>query len=176
MKTHTATLLLSVWLAGCALPGAKDATPTEEDVEHEAGQKVSLAALLQGLMPDIAGIDDVEVHGLQADSRRVVPGDAFLACGGLRAHGLQHLDQAIARGAAAVVWEPTEDAGLVAKIDSLPLPAVRLAGLRQKLGLVASRFYAEPSRDMHVIGVTGTDGKTSVTHFLAQALSTRRTT
>ena len=63
------------------------------------------------------------------------------------------------------------DTSLQAVADSLPVPALPVAGLGHKLGPIADRFYAHPTRDMQVIGVTGTDGKTSVTHFIAQALS-----
>ena len=132
---------------------------------------VTLRELLKGFTPASGEIPDIAVSGIQTDSRKLAPGDIFLACKGFSAHGLEFLQQALQRGAAAVVWEPVDDQALQAAVQQSPVPAVALAGLSHKLGIIAGRFYAGPSLDMHVIGVTGTDGKTSVTHFLAQAMS-----
>ncbi len=132
---------------------------------------LSLAWLLEGLYVD-GPLADVEISGLATDSRSVRPGDLFLASQGLQVHGLDHVEQALQQGAAAVVWEPVADPRINSIATSLALPAVAVAGLAQKTGVIADRFYAHPSRELHVIGVTGTDGKTSVSHFIAQALST----
>jgi len=134
---------------------------------------LSLAWLLEGLCIDGA-VADVEILGLATDSRSVRPGDLFLAGQGLRVHGLVHVEQALQRGALAVAWEPVADPHISSIAASLVLPAVAVAGLAQKTGVIADRFYAHPSRELHVIGVTGTDGKTSVSHFIAQALSTEQ--
>ena len=131
---------------------------------------VSLAALLEGLDAE-GSVVDTQVSGLATDSRSVRCGDVFLACQGQRVHGLTHVDQAIRRGAVAVVWEPASDARITDISGQLSVPSAAIAGLSQKLGVIADRFYAHPSQALHVIGVTGTDGKTSVTHFIAQALS-----
>ncbi|HHJ17089.1 MAG TPA: UDP-N-acetylmuramoyl-L-alanyl-D-glutamate--2,6-diaminopimelate ligase [Gammaproteobacteria bacterium] len=131
---------------------------------------VSLAGLLEGLSDD-AGLVDIAVTGLATDSRQVRRGDLFLACQGLQVHGLAYVDQAIERGAAAVLWEPVADDTINRIGTSLSVPALAVPGLMQKLGIIADRFHAGPSHQLHVIGVTGTDGKTSVTHFIAQALS-----
>ncbi len=131
---------------------------------------VSLAALLEGLGA-ARTMSDIQVSGLATDSRSVCPGDLFLACQGLRVHALAHAEQAIKQGAVAVVTESFSDPRLAEIAESLTVPLVLIAGLSQKLGLIADRFYAHPSKALHVIGVTGTDGKTSVTHFIAQALS-----
>jgi len=131
---------------------------------------VSLACLLEGLGVEERMVD-VQVSGLATDSRSVRCGDLFLACQGLQVHGLAHVDQAIRQGAVAVVWEPVSDAQISDIAGSLSVPAAAIAGLSQKLSIIADRFYAHPSESLHVIGVTGTDGKTTVTHFIAQALS-----
>lgn len=130
---------------------------------------VPLAHLLEGLVQ--AELPNIDIAGLAIDSRLVKSGDLFLACQGLQVHALSHAAQAVRQGAVAVVWEPVAGTVLEQQANSLAVPVVALAGLSQKLGLIADRFYARPSRQQHVIGVTGTDGKTSVTHFLAQALS-----
>lgn len=131
---------------------------------------ISLAWLLDGLCADPA-LANIEVASLATDSRTVQPGALFLAVQGLQVHGLRHVQQALQRGAAAVLWEPVEDAQLTRLAGSLAVPAVAVPGLGHKLGIIADRFYGQPTGEMHVIGVTGTDGKTSVTHFIAQALS-----
>jgi len=132
---------------------------------------VALASLLEGLCGDCT-VPDLVVSGLATDSRSVQPGDLFLAGQGLQVHGLEHVEQAVQRGAVAIAWEPVNEPGIDSMAAGLSIPAVAVAGLAQKAGFIADRFYAHPSRALHVIGVTGTDGKTSVSHFIAQALST----
>jgi UDP-N-acetylmuramoyl-L-alanyl-D-glutamate--2,6-diaminopimelate ligase len=130
---------------------------------------------LAGLLQDFCGPavrTDVKVTGLALDSRKVQAGDLFLAVAGTRTHGMQHARQAIALGAVAVAWEPVAgNAGLAEAAALLPAPVVMVPGLGQVVGLVADRFYGHPSRGLFVIGVTGTDGKTSCSHFIAQALN-----
>ncbi len=137
------------------------------------GQGVLLRELLAGLTDTV--VTDVAVQGLSADSRAVRAGDLFLACQGLRVHGLDHVGQALGQGAAAVVYDPEGCEQLDTVLAGIPVPAVAVRDLSQHLGVIADRFYARPSQHMHVIGVTGTDGKTSVTHFIAQALSSSGT-
>ena len=122
---------------------------------------------------DVRVAGEIGVNGLATDSRKVQAGDLFLAVAGSQTHGLQHARQAIALGAAAVAWEPVEgDAGLAETAALLTVPAVAVPNLGQRVGLIADRFYGHPSRGMFTIGVTGTDGKTSCSHFIAQALDT----
>ena len=87
---------------------------------------------------------------------------------GLRQHGLEHSSQAIANEAAALVWESSSEID----VESLPkeVPCLEVKDLQAKLGQICQRFYSNPSAHMNVIAVTGTDGKTSVTQFIAQAL------
>jgi UDP-N-acetylmuramoyl-L-alanyl-D-glutamate--2,6-diaminopimelate ligase len=131
---------------------------------------------LAGLLQDFCGPlvrTDVQVNGLALDSRKVQAGDLFLAVAGSRTHGLQHARQAVALGAVAVAWEPVAGNGALAEIAALlPAPVVAVPGLGQVVGLIADRFYGHPSRGLFMIGVTGTDGKTSCSHFIAQALNT----
>lgn len=129
---------------------------------------------LGGLLQDFCGPSvrrDVQVSGLALDSRKVQSGDLFLAVAGSRTHGLQHARQAIALGAVAVAWEPVAGNGSLAEAAALlPAPAVAIPGLGQVVGLIADRFYGHPSRGLFMVGVTGTDGKTSTSHFIAQAM------
>lgn len=127
-----------------------------------------LGELLAGFAEIPPSWANLPVAGLASDNRHVQPGDLFFAVRGGQRHGLEFLATAKAAGAVAVVWEPPWDSR-VAVDNTLPLLAV--PELRQKIGLIASRFYGEPSHRLRVVGITGTDGKTSCAHFLAQALS-----
>jgi UDP-N-acetylmuramoyl-L-alanyl-D-glutamate--2,6-diaminopimelate ligase len=110
---------------------------------------------------------DRQVTGVSAESRAVEPGFLFLALRGQRHHGLEFADEAARRGAGAILFDtpapPIPPVG--AALPCLPVP-----GLRDAVGTIADRFYGAPSEALRVIGVTGTDGKTSCSHFLAQAL------
>jgi UDP-N-acetylmuramoyl-L-alanyl-D-glutamate--2,6-diaminopimelate ligase len=123
----------------------------------------SLNALLAGVAAPRAR--DVTVRALALDSRAVVPGALFLALPGGRHDGRSYIADAIARGATAVVY----DAGGFDP-GALPVPAVGVARLAQRASLIADRFYDGPSRRLAVIGVTGTNGKTTCTQLIAQAL------
>ncbi|MCB1770277.1 MAG: UDP-N-acetylmuramoyl-L-alanyl-D-glutamate--2,6-diaminopimelate ligase [Candidatus Competibacteraceae bacterium] len=133
---------------------------------------LTLGELLTGFAETPASWADQRVAGLATDSRQVHPGEVFFAVRGGQRHGLEFLEMVRSAGALAVLWEPPWN-GILPVDDSLPLLAV--PELRRKLGRIASRFYGEPSRHIPVVGITGTDGKTSCAHFLAQALSDAET-
>ncbi len=129
-----------------------------------------LAELLESIdapaLPVAAG--EVEVDDLTLDSRTVRRGSLFLACRGHGRHGLQFVPEALARGARAVFWEPA---------DALPPPqlpdsviGLAVPELFREAGRLADRFFGEPSRSLWIAGVTGTNGKTTVTWLVAQAL------
>lgn len=109
----------------------------------------------------------VLIRELTLDSRKVLPGDLFLAVPGLQHDGRSHIADAIARGAAAVAYESEGAALQPAGTDAVLVPVRQLAS---QLSAIAGRFYGEPSRSLHLLGVTGTNGKTSVSQLIAQAL------
>ncbi|MEL1265946.1 UDP-N-acetylmuramoyl-L-alanyl-D-glutamate--2,6-diaminopimelate ligase [Pseudoxanthomonas putridarboris] len=119
---------------------------------------------LAELLPDVDVPRDIVVRGLTLDSRTVQPGDAFVAIAGFGAHGLNFAAQAKEKGASAILFEPPVPAGLEA-----PKGAIAVPGLRARMGSLADRFHATPSQDMKMVGVTGTNGKTSTVQLLAQA-------
>jgi UDP-N-acetylmuramoyl-L-alanyl-D-glutamate--2,6-diaminopimelate ligase len=118
---------------------------------------------------DLGAIDalGVRIGGLAIDSRKTKPGDVFLAYPGHRADGRAHIPQAIAAGASAVLWDSRGfrwDAAW--RVPNLGVP-----DLRSHLGEIAGRFFGNPSRHVWLAGVTGTNGKTSCSHWIAQSLT-----
>ncbi|MDD4904600.1 MAG: UDP-N-acetylmuramoyl-L-alanyl-D-glutamate--2,6-diaminopimelate ligase [Methylobacter tundripaludum] len=118
--------------------------------------------------------DDMPVAGLVLDSRESVCGDVFVALAGAKQHGLAHVEQAINNGACAVIFDPAGNGRQLAeafRCDSSTLvPMIAVENLGLKLGELAARFYGDPSQFMTVIGITGTNGKTSCSQFLSQML------
>jgi len=106
---------------------------------------------------------DRVITAIAYDSRRVVPGAVFVALKGLRADGGTFTEQAAARGAIAIVSESPAPAGVA-------IPWLTVRDPRLALALLADRFFDHPSRRMPVIGVTGTNGKTTTAYLLASIL------
>lgn len=107
-----------------------------------------------------------QARRLTADSRQVQTNDVFLAFPGDVHDGRRHVDAALAAGAAAVLWEP---AG--AETDLARLPGLAVANLRGQAAELAAEWWQHPSRALWMVGVTGTNGKTSCSHWLAEALA-----
>ena len=124
-----------------------------------------LADLLEGVSVVPLTLAGQTVSAMTLDSRRVQPGGAFVALAGASTHGLHHLDAALAAGAGCILFEPPAPTDRVLPPTALPVP-----GLRGQLGRLADRFHGQPSVRLTVIGVTGTNGKTSTVQLLAQAL------
>ena len=124
-----------------------------------------LMCLLSGVCEVPAALNTV-IHGVQVDSRKVKKGDLFLALSGCQFTSTDHIKDAIARGANAVVAEGTLLSGRV--FEDGNTVALFVDNLKQKTGQIADKFFQSPSQDVEVIGVTGTNGKTSVTSYLAQ--------
>ncbi len=108
-------------------------------------------------------MSEINVSGLSLDSRRVKPGDVFMAVSGSQTDGRAFIAEAIAKGAVAVLEAADAVSSTYDKVPIIPFP-----DLKNALGFIASRFYDEPSKAMHVIGITGTNGKTSISHFIAE--------
>jgi UDP-N-acetylmuramoyl-L-alanyl-D-glutamate--2,6-diaminopimelate ligase len=115
----------------------------------------------------VAWLHARDVRGLSADSRRVQPGDAFIAWPGHGHDGREFVPAALKAGAAACLVE-------AAGVEAFGFGGehvASLAGLKVHTGEIASRFFGEPSHQLRVVAVTGTNGKTSVSWWVAQALS-----
>jgi UDP-N-acetylmuramoyl-L-alanyl-D-glutamate--2,6-diaminopimelate ligase len=127
------------------------------------------AMLLSELLPDVPGVPaDLAITGLVQDSRAIRPGDAFVAIAGFGAHGLNFVDVARQAGVAVILFEPPAPAEIPALGDAIAVP-----NLRARLGELGDRFHDYPSRAMTVVGVTGTNGKTSTVQLLTQAWALR---
>ena len=105
---------------------------------------------------------EISITGIAIDSRLVQPGDLFVALKGKSADGHDFIANAISRGAAAVVGEKV--------LDGLAVPFIRVEDARQSLSWLAAAFYGYPARKLTVIGVTGTDGKTTTCNLIYQIL------
>jgi len=114
-------------------------------------------------MPDCIGAGTA-ISGIELDSRKVARGDLFLAIPGEAHDGRQFIEQAVANGAAAIAAEPP----VRGFVDAVPVPLVEVPELQQECGHLASRFYHQPSRHLHMVGVTGTNGKTTTSRLVAQ--------
>lgn len=104
---------------------------------------------------------------LTADSRQVSVGAVFVAYPGEAKDGRDYIEQAVKQGASAVLWEQQN----FAWDASLKVANQGIINLKQKIGDIASEFYGSPSQKLWMIGVTGTNGKTTCSHWLAQAFS-----
>ena len=107
------------------------------------------------------------IGGLSADSRDLRAGDAFVAYPGARSDGRHYIADALARGAAAVLWERDG----FSWNDAWRAPNLAVDGLRGLAGHLAHEVYGRPSEKLWLAGVTGTNGKTSCSQWIAQALN-----
>lgn len=103
---------------------------------------------------------DLTITGISQNAAEVEPGDLFVALSGAKHHGIEFLDTAISNGAVAVL---TDEKGANQKLPTLILPNPKMV-----VGQIASHIYADPSANMFTVGITGTNGKTTVTTLLHQ--------
>jgi len=109
----------------------------------------------------------IRVHALVSDSRRAGPGTVFAAYPGEARDGRDFIAQAVAQRIDGVLWE----ADHYQWDPALGVPNAGVAGLKTRIGEIAAQVYGDPSRALHMVGVTGTNGKTSVAHWVAQAFT-----
>lgn len=124
-----------------------------------------LSTLLNDIFPLPADADR-DVLRLILDSRKIQTNDLFLAIKGREVDGRKYIKDAIKQGASAVLLD--DETQHLTWENNIPL--ISMANLQQQLGDIAARFYQYPANKLHMIGVTGTNGKTSCTHFIAQIL------
>ncbi|MGW9265221.1 Mur ligase family protein [Gordonia terrae] len=133
-------------------------------MDPHPGAQLTVAQIADHLGTPIVGGPDVGsivVRDIDDDSRTIRPGDAYLAIPGSRWHGLDFEREVAAAGAVLVISDR----------PASRLPSLLVDELRRVMGPLSSWFHGEPSRDLRVFGVTGTNGKTSTTHFVDAALA-----
>jgi UDP-N-acetylmuramoyl-L-alanyl-D-glutamate--2,6-diaminopimelate ligase len=101
--------------------------------------------------------------GISCDSRKVKPGDAFIAINGLKVDGNNYINEAIKKGASVVFSEK--------KINSTKIPVIQIKDARSFLGRLSAEFYNHPSNKLNVIGITGTNGKTTTSYLIYNLLN-----
>jgi len=140
--------------------------------KNETIRNITLKDLLTGFV-ETEFLPEAEVSGIALDSRRVEQGYVFVALEGDFDHGLVYAEAAIGRGAIAVLCDAQHDQYCQQILSRIMTRAVcvPVKDLQLKLGELANKFYESPSEKLFVSGVTGTDGKTSVSHFIAQAMN-----
>ncbi|MCD2190095.1 UDP-N-acetylmuramoyl-L-alanyl-D-glutamate--2,6-diaminopimelate ligase [Actinomycetospora soli] len=160
-----------------AAPGGDDATAQEGVIRPDTVVPTTLASLADriaeatGTAPELRG-PDVTTTGATLRAHEARPGDLFAALPGARAHGADYADQALARGAVAVLTDP----------DGATRPAVGNGPTlvhpqpREALGPASARLYGDPSSHLALLGVTGTSGKTTTVYLLEAALAAAGTT
>jgi UDP-N-acetylmuramoyl-L-alanyl-D-glutamate--2,6-diaminopimelate ligase len=135
--------------------------------------EVALDFLLEGFIDDalIEQCRDITINAIVQDNRKARSGDLFIAHQGFNTHGLLYAQDAVAKGVSVVLWDgDLENRNEILDSISNKVLCIQCHDLKFKVGAIASRYYDQPSLSLDVIGVTGTDGKTSIAHFLAQCL------
>jgi UDP-N-acetylmuramoyl-L-alanyl-D-glutamate--2,6-diaminopimelate ligase len=122
---------------------------------------------MTGFLPEMLASLGVKIKHLVSDSRCVKPGDTFVAYPGGQSDGRNFIAQAIEHGANAVIWE----ANKFVWDESWQVPNLPVENLRAQSGEIANFVYDEPSRKMWMVGVTGTNGKTTCSHWIARTLN-----
>lgn len=122
---------------------------------------MSLNWLINGLAAPLA--EDIQVAAISMDSRDVLPGSLFIATAKQADVRQRHIDEAISAGASSIMVDAGHEA------DS-SVPLLQIADLDQQISAIGNCFYGEPSKAMTIVAVTGTNGKTSVSQFIAQSL------
>lgn len=120
------------------------------------------------LAPWVPGAPERALREMVLDSRVAASGDLFVAVLGHQADGRRYIPQAIAQGVAAIIAEAKDEAhdGEIREMHGVPV--IYLSQLNERLSALAGRFYGEPSERLKLVGVTGTNGKTTTTQLLAQ--------
>jgi len=129
--------------------------------------KRSLAELVEVI--DVAAKREwqrIKISGISEDSRCIRPGDLFVAIKGYVDDGHRYIDEAVARGASAVIIEEQGEA----LTHSCTVPFVPVSDTRSALAQLAATFWGHPTRSLFTVGVTGTNGKTTVCHLVAHLL------
>jgi UDP-N-acetylmuramoyl-L-alanyl-D-glutamate--2,6-diaminopimelate ligase len=144
-------------------------TNTHKGTRTQKGTGPSLVAsqAIRESVPHILERLGIPVAELVNDSRKAMPGKVFVAYPGETRDGRDFIAQAVAQRVDGVLWE----ADHYQWDPALAIPNAGVPGLKTRIGEIAAQVYGEPSRALHMVGITGTNGKTSVAHWVAQTFS-----
>ncbi len=131
-------------------------------------EHLTTSSSLNDLLQGFADAPVLEIRGISSDSRSLRPGDLFLAYAGHSSHGLDYVADAVGAGVAAIAWDSSS---ADAPASDVGVPMIAVAGLATRVGEIANRFYRRPSDTVKVVGVTGTNGKTTVAWLIAQCFA-----
>ena len=123
----------------------------------------SLFYLVEGLIEPDNSYKNINISGIKINSNKVLPGDLFIAVPGKNFDGHDFVNQAIKNGASAIVTN-----GRSMNLD--PTPQIKVANPRKAVSHLSSKFFNNPSKDISVIGITGTNGKTTTAYLIANSL------
>ena len=126
-----------------------------------------LEDLVEGLPINLApgNVQDYAIRHITDDSRQVVGGSLFVARSGTQTDGVRHIDDAIAAGAAAILVENA------VRVESSGVAVLRCAEVPAAAAVIAERLFGNPSQHLQLIGITGTNGKTTIAHLIRHILS-----
>ena len=124
-----------------------------------------LNKLLKQVIPDVRQISDVNVNSLSIDSRTIKKGNLFVAIPGTNLDGHDYIQQAIKNGAIAVITNGRD-------VGTLPVPQIKVANPRRAISIIAANYYDHPTKQLTVIGVTGTNGKTTTVSLIRSIFET----
>ena len=124
-----------------------------------------LNKLLKQVIPEVEQISDVNVDGLSIDSRNIKKGDLFVAIPGTDLDGHNYIQQAINNGAVAVITDGRD-------IGTLSVPQIKVANPRRAISIIAANYYGHPTKQLTVIGITGTNGKTTTASLIRSIFAT----
>lgn len=135
--------------------------------ESKASASMTIGELLTPMSLENA-VASIEIEGLSVNSREVTAGELFIALAGTQVNGEDYIDDAIKRGAAAVLVTAKDIRPTGVQITPSGIPLIAVADLKQKVSSLSGRFFGDPSERLCVAGVTGTNGKSSIVSLIAQ--------
>lgn len=138
--------------------------------EHPPRRRLAGLVDLLGLQPVVAGGDEEAITGISLDSAAVHPGDLYVALPGAKTHGARYLPEAVRRGASVILTDPAGAGQARAAAEPQSVPLLVIDDPRARLGEVAAWVYGDPSAGLTVLGVTGTNGKTTTVHLIEAGL------
>ena len=125
--------------------------------------KKSLRELSENFVENISDVPDLKISGVNIDSTKIKPGDLFIAISGSKYDGHDFIPEAIKNGAKAIITNGRS-------FPNLRVPQLKVKNPRKVASIVAASFYQNPSRNLKMIGITGTNGKTTVCSILSKIL------